>query len=209
MLTLLVHTWFFTRKTSGTPKAKICPWRHKDKEEHFLRNDAPCMLMDLLRLLLSIAATQKWKIGEMDSTAAFLQANGFARAVYVISPKNHEINNDVLWMLTAAAYGLRDSGRLWYLTSNTSLTDTYGLTRCKTENALYYKHDNNRNLKFLLVIQVDNYIYTGAPKEMQTFEEFLQNEFQVDELKQDSFSIFGSKLNKMNYTTLLYPSIKK
>lgn len=36
---------------------------------------------------------------------------------------------------------------------------------------------------FVLVSQVDNYIYTGTIEEIQSFENVLQSEFQVGELK--------------------------
>ncbi len=53
--------------------------------------------------------------------------------------QKEEEQPDVLWKLTAAAYGLADSGRLWYLTSDTALTDEHGLKKSKLEPTLYYR----------------------------------------------------------------------
>jgi len=123
-------------------KARICPWGHRDKEKEWHRSDAPCMSMEIFRLVLSLATEFKWEIGEMDITAAYLQAKGFDRDVYVKPPKEDNSSN-VLWLLTAAAYGLTNSGRLWYLTSDHSLTEIFGLSRSTFEPTLYYRNDSN------------------------------------------------------------------
>lgn len=44
-----------------------------------------------------------------------------------------------VWKLTAAAYGLVYSGRLWYLTSDSCLTEKFGLTKFKFEPTLYFR----------------------------------------------------------------------
>lgn len=77
----------YRRKTDGTIKARICPWGHLDYEKAFLRTDAPSMNMEVFRLVISIAVENQWKMGEMDVTAAFLQAKGFQRDVFVNPPK--------------------------------------------------------------------------------------------------------------------------
>ncbi len=59
-----------------------------------------------------------------------------SRVVYV-RPPSEEGATGVLWRRTAAAYGMVDSGRLWYLTSVTTLVDQFGLTKSRYENALY------------------------------------------------------------------------
>eukprot|EP00171_Calliarthron_tuberculosum_P021088 IDg21088t1 len=102
--------------------------------------------------------------GEMDIKAAYLQAQGFERTIYVRPPRE-EGRSDVLWRLTAAAYGLVDSGRLWYMTSDTTLTEKFGLTKSKFEQTLYYRKDTEGDLVFALATQVDNYIHAGIYQE--------------------------------------------
>eukprot|EP00171_Calliarthron_tuberculosum_P004588 IDg4588t1 len=83
----------YVRKDNGKTKARIVPWGHKDREKDFLRTDAPCMNMEVFRLVLSIAVELKWTISEMDVTAAFLQAKGFDRNVYVRPPTEEKSAN--------------------------------------------------------------------------------------------------------------------
>jgi len=66
---------------------------------------------EVFRLILSIAAERRWEVGQIDIEAAYLQAKGFVRMVYVIPPREARLTN-TLWRLNAAAYGLMDSDRL-------------------------------------------------------------------------------------------------
>lgn len=183
----------YKRKDNGKPKARIVPWGHRDTAKNDLRCDSPCLNLEILRLMLSIAAEQRWEIGQMDVKAAFLQSKGFNRDVYIRPPKEED-DKETLWKLTAAAYGLADSGRLWYLTSDRSLTQSYGLTRSKYEATLYYKNSSSGQLVFLLVTQVDNYIYGGQESEIYSFEKFLQQEFHIGELDRGTFAAMGAEI---------------
>lgn len=73
----------FKRKDCGCIKAGIVPWGHRNLEEQELRIDSPCLNLKIFRLVLLIAAKQKWEIAQMDITAALLQARAFKREVLV------------------------------------------------------------------------------------------------------------------------------
>jgi len=185
----------YRRKPTGIVKARIVPWGHRDIEKDYLRTDAPCLSPELFRLVISIATEKKWEQGEMDITAAFLQARGFDREIYVRPPKE-ESTRGVYWKLTAAAYGLVDSGRLWYLTSDSALTQKFGLSKSKLEPTLYFRIDPSAGLSFVMVSQVDNYIYCGTPEELDAFEAFLTSEFQVGELKRNNYDVMGCEIRR-------------
>ena len=185
----------YKRKPDGSAKARIVPWGHRDSDKDYLRKDMPCMNIDTFRLVLSISAQNRWKVAEMDITAAFLQACGLSRIVYVRPPSEEGTPNN-LWRLTAAAYGLADSGRLWYNTSDSTLVDSFGLTRSRLDKTLYFRKCEKGQLVFVMTCQVDNYIYSGSLPEMRRFEEQLQSRFQVGELKHSDFEVYGSEISQ-------------
>jgi len=196
------------RKPDGTVKARICPWGHRDIEKAQLRTDAPCMSEEVFRLVMSLAAEFKWTIAEMDITAAYLQAKGFEREIFVRPPAQENHSNHI-WKLTKAAYGLADSGRLWYLTSDSAIVEKFGATRSKLEPTLYYSKNKEGNLSFLMVAQVDNYIYAGDQDNLKKFETFLHSEFDVGELEHESFKVFGCEINQMeNYSITITQNAK-
>lgn len=195
------HT-IFSRKDDGTAKARIVPWGHRDADRDSLRNDSPCANLEIFRLVLSVAAEHRWVLGQMDVSTAFLQAEGFHREIYVKPPKE-AVDPTGLWKLQAAAYGLVDSGRLWYRTSDHALVTEYKLTRSCYEPKLYYKLFDEK-LAFILVTQVDNYIYSGSETEVSSFEKFLQSRFNVGTLDRNQFRVLGCELEQqVNGTVVL------
>jgi Reverse transcriptase (RNA-dependent DNA polymerase) len=62
-----------------------------DDEKAFLRADAPTMSVEILRLLVSIAAERGWRLGSLDIKAAYLQAAGFDREIFVRPPRKRPI----------------------------------------------------------------------------------------------------------------------
>lgn len=182
----------YTRKADGTVKASIVPWGNMDEDRNYLRTDSPCMNLEIFRLVLSLAAEHSWQIAQMDVSTAFLQAEGFTRDIYVKPPKEA---NDImgLWKLKAAAYGLVDSGRLWYRTSDHSLLTDGHLTRSRFEPTLYFKGVIDM-LAFVLVAQVDNYIYAGPKEELQSFEGFLPRRFRIGALDRKDFAVMGCEI---------------
>ncbi len=185
----------YRRKMDGRVKARIVPWVHRDTEKYFLRTDAPSMNMEVFRLVVSISVEMQWDICEMDVTAAFLQARGFNRDIFVRPPRE-EGAQGVLWKLTAAAYGLVDSGRLWYLTSDSALVNKFKITKSKLENTLYFRRAQTGELCFVLICQVDNYIYAGRPDQIVAFKAFLQTEFEVGELCRQQFNVYGCEFDQ-------------
>lgn len=131
----------------------------------------------------------------MDIKAAYLQATGFTREIYIRPPREAK-EDGVLWQLLAAAYGLTESGRLWYLTSNTALIHKHGLTRCKYDHTLYYAINDLGVLEFILAVQVDDYTYSGTPARMQAFEEFLRRTFEISKIARRSLSLMGCTITQ-------------
>ena len=95
-------------------------------------------------------------------------------------------------------YGLGDSGRLWYLTSDEALIQSFGIAKSKIEPSLYFKLDATGNLCLTLVFQVDNYVYTGTQEQLDLFEGCLQSEFKVGELHRRSFEVYGCELKQFD-----------
>lgn len=198
----------FVRKMDGRLKARICPWGNHDLDKYDLRTDAPSMLMEVFRLVLLIGVERKWDVGSMDVRAAFLQAKGFDRCVYVRPPRE-EANSGVLWKLLTPAYGLVDSGRLWYLTSNSALCSTYGLERSAYEPTLYNSRSEDGSLSLIVVVQVENYIYSGTTKAMEQFEMFLQTTFDVGEIDRNNFDVYGATISRLQDGSIIVDQKKK
>lgn len=121
--------------------------------------------------MISLAVEKGWKVSKMDVKAAYLQAKGLNLIIYVRPPRE-ENDPSGLWLLLTAAYGLTESGRLWYFTSYAALTKKFGAKQSSHEKCFYFLH---RGPEFLLiVVQVDDHAYTRTLNIVEEFEAFIQ-----------------------------------
>lgn len=64
-------------------------------------------------------------------------------------------------------------------------------------NTQYTSQKNPDNtLSFILVAQVDNYVYAGEHDELIAFEQFLQKRFEVGTLDRHHFSVLGCEIHE-------------
>ena len=89
------------------------------------------------------------------------------------------------------------------MTSNAALCDLYGLARSAYEPTLYFSRDRNKNLDFLVVVQVDNYVYTGTVQRMENFGLYLKIAFDVGECRQNNFDIYGASVSRLKNGTVV------
>lgn len=101
----------YRRKTDGSVKAQIVPWGHHEQYEGYLRVDAPSMSLEVFRWVLFTDGEMGWQIGQMDIKAAYLQAKGFSRTIYV-RPSREAGEDGIPWKLLTTAYRLTDSRML-------------------------------------------------------------------------------------------------
>jgi hypothetical protein len=133
-----------------------------------------------VRMVLAIAAHNRWIMHQMDVKSAFL--NGYLEEeVYVRQPLGYEIDKhrDKVYKLRKALYGLKQASRVWY-----SRIDEYmisvGFSKSPSEPTLYTKV--NQNGKILIVcLYVDDLIFTGDLS-VDDFKNAMKTEFEMTDL---------------------------
>ena len=92
--------------------------------------------MDTVRIVLAIAAQNKWHVHQMDVKSAFL--NGYLEEeVYVEQPQGYEVpgQEHKVYRLKKAVYGLKQAPRAWYSCIDSYLTQN-GFHRSQSEPML-------------------------------------------------------------------------
>ena len=191
---IIPSSTIYRYKPDGELKARIAPDGSRDTEKESLETFCPSMSLDAFRLLCSRAATQKWRILNLDAKGAFLQADGFDRIVYVTPPAEEGLSHEWVWLLLAAAYGLCDSGNLWYDTSATKLRQ-YGLLQSPLDPTVWTKQKHG-TVCLLIVVQVNNYIITGPDSEIDSFASYLEKCLVMGKREYDTFDFFGMRLTR-------------
>lgn len=144
-----------------------------------------------IRVLIAIAVKLKLHLHQLDVVTAYLNGN-LEESLYMEIPeyydqlKNKNISNKThACKLKKAIYGLKQSGRIWYMTLDSQL-QKLGFSQLKNEPCLYvYKEDKN---SMLIAIYVDDIIIAS------------NNEEKANWIKQQLASNFDIKhIGKLKY----------
>nr|GEU36113.1 retrotransposon protein, putative, Ty1-copia subclass [Tanacetum cinerariifolium] len=123
---------------------------------------APVARMETICLLLAIAANNKWEVHHLDVKSAFLHGE-LKEEVYVTQPEGFtkKRNDEKVYRLIKALYGLRQAPRAWNIKLDNTLK-SLDFKKCALEQAIYTKASNDSLL--LVGVYVDDLIITGTPK---------------------------------------------
>jgi hypothetical protein len=89
------------------------------------------------------------------------------------------------------AYGIVESGRLWYLTAFRAL-ESFDLRPCPYDKTLF----KLENASLLVTKQVDNFIFTGTSESMEGFATYMAQCFRLSELEYDNFTVYGTRFSR-------------
>ena len=78
------------------------------QEEEKLQSDLPTLLHESLKMYYAIAGKKGFKLQRLDIGAAFLQAKGFEREVYMEPPRDIKRPGKI-WKLKKPLYRLNDA----------------------------------------------------------------------------------------------------
>ncbi|KAJ4719135.1 Retrovirus-related Pol polyprotein from transposon TNT 1-94 [Melia azedarach] len=142
---------------------------------------APVARLETVRLIISLATQNKWKIHQTDVKSAFL--NGvLEEEVYIQQPTGFEVKGqeDKVLKLRKALYGLKQAPRAW-----NSRIDKYfqknGFTKCPYEHALYIKIKDEDIL--IVCLYVDDLIFTGSNASLfDDFKNTMTKEFEMTDI---------------------------
>src|SRR6201999_4675944 len=100
---------------------------------------APVAHWDSIRFLLSTAAIRDYEMRHIDIKTAFLNGH-LEEELYLRKPK---ILGEGYWRLKKGLYGLRQSGRQWYIAMN-KMYSSIGFNRCESEWAVHVRREKQK-----------------------------------------------------------------
>ncbi|GKA45533.1 ribonuclease H-like domain, reverse transcriptase, RNA-dependent DNA polymerase [Tanacetum coccineum] len=148
-----------------------------DFEEVF----APVARMETIRLLLAIAANNKWQVHHLDVKSAFLHGD-LQKEVYVTQLEGFikGKDNGKVYRLIKALYGLRQAPQAWNIKLDNTLK-SLDFKKCALEQAIYTRTERDSIL--LVGVYVEDLIITGTPKrEIDKFKDQMKEIFEMSDL---------------------------
>ena len=153
----ITTTWVLTEK--GTEKRARITARGFQEDATF-PTDSPTVQKHSMRLLLAVAATEKWSICTTDISSAFLQGSEMDRKVYIKPPREAN-QSGMLWLLNKCLYGLKDASRKWYLRVTEKLKEL-GFQTSKYDSGMFFLIKDGK-LIGLVALHVDDFLHAGNP----------------------------------------------
>nr|KYP66220.1 Retrovirus-related Pol polyprotein from transposon TNT 1-94 [Cajanus cajan] len=142
---------------------------------------APVARLETVRLIISLAAQNNWKIHQMDVKSAFL--NGvLEEEVYIEQPQGYEVKGeeDKVLRLKKALYGLKQAPRAWNVRIDKYFKEA-NFIKCPYEHALYIKAQGKDIL--IVCLYVDDLIFTGNnPSMFEEFKKDMTKEFEMTDM---------------------------
>ena len=115
--------------------------------------------IEIIRLLIGLAAACRWEIHHLDVKTAFLHGE-LVEEVYVNQPEGFEKKGEEhkMFKLKKALYGLRQAPRAWN-TKLDQILKSLKFIKCTKESSVYCKEEGDKLL--IVAIYVDDLFVTG------------------------------------------------
>ena len=120
------------------------------------QSDSPTLLRESLKMYFAVAANEGFSFRSIDIRAAFLQAKGLDRKLYMEPPKDMKREGKIL-KLKKPLYGLNDASRKFWLKVR-EVFDECKLRILDGDEAFYFRHDEKGNLEGMVSSHVDDLI---------------------------------------------------
>ena len=116
--------------------------------------------LNIIRILVALATSHKWKIHQLDVKYAFLNGD-LKEEVYLVQPEGfvQKGQEHLVCKLKKAIYGLKQAPRSSYIKIDTFFNQK-GLVKSKSDPNLYMKKDKEGHF-CLISLYVDDLIITG------------------------------------------------
>jgi hypothetical protein len=186
-------TWVLWNKGSEV-RARLVARGFEEKE--YVRSDSPTVGKSSMRVLLALAANFGWKVRTTDIKSAFLQGKILDREVFLIPPKEAEVETGYIWKLKRCLYGLNDAARQFY----NSVVETLiglGCEQSQLDPTVFYYKGENGAIQGVLVSHIDDFLHGGSDLFENDIMKKLRDRFLAGKIAEDQFQYVGFQIKQM------------
>eukprot|EP00253_Pinus_taeda_P020809 PITA_20809 len=146
----------------------------------YTENFSPVAKMNSDRLVLSLAASFKWEVHQMDVKSAFLHGD-LHEEIYMEQPIGFiQTDSSLVCRLKKSLDGLKQAPRAWYAKMDSFLLESV-FSRCYSDNIVYTKKVGKSLI--ILVLYVDDLILSGSdPNLINHVKSSLKKKFEMTDL---------------------------
>jgi len=126
---------------------------------------ASVVKMESLRVLLAIAAAQKYSVRQVDIKTAFLHGDLDEEVYMQLPPTVSSDEHGDVWLLRKSIYGLKQAPRQWYAKLHQQLI-SMGFKRLQADNSVYITH-TARGERLFIAVYVDDCVIIGNERDTE------------------------------------------
>ncbi|KAJ4707148.1 Retrovirus-related Pol polyprotein from transposon TNT 1-94 [Melia azedarach] len=148
---------------------------------------APVARLDTIKLLIALAAQNRWKIFHLDIKSAFLNSY-LKEEIFIEQPEGFKVNGeeDKVYKLNKALYGLKQAPRAWYSRIDEFLCAS-GFRRSCNDATLYIKTSASADT-LIISMYVDDLLIIGSRiDDVNDFKQQLYQKFEMTDLGKMKF----------------------
>ena len=132
---------------------------HQTPGFDFSETFSPVVKPTTVRIILTLALAQGWRVAQLDVNNAFLNGE-LTEEVYMVQPQGFEVSgmDNKVCRLHKAIYGLKQAPRAWFETLHAALR-SLGFESAKSDKSLFIKQTGSDTMYIL--VYVDDILVTG------------------------------------------------
>lgn len=171
---------------SGRLKSRSVALGFLDNVDSAVDTYAPTVYMETLRVALVVGVSQpNFKFKVFDITGAFCSVT-MTRMVRLAPPWGFELPEDLGAFADAGSYGLTTTPSDFYREVDVHFRRAVsegglGFKRSKLDKCMYIAHDDEEQVKLLMVIHVDDLLVQGTEESLQWFQDQLSTIYTITE----------------------------
>ena len=157
-----------------------------------------------LRMFISLTVSSRFlPIQQMDISNAFIYGR-LPEPIYIQLPQGHpsKEQNFKVWKTWSSIYGLNESPMIWNETIDAYLRN-YGFQSLVSEPCLYKLEDTNKKLNMLLLLYVDDILFSGDQEQTSQFKTALVRNFKT-KTKQTAEDFIGLQIKQVVNDNTVY-----
>lgn len=133
----------------------------------------------MIKMILVLACTIKFRLECMDSKGAYLQSRSIDRDMYIRPPKELDLSRKILWKLQRMLYGKTEAKRQCAEVIEGWMVHEARFERIRGVDQLYVSRDHTGKLILLAAKVTDDIFIAGSITEMNRFSEQISLKYKV------------------------------
>lgn len=141
-------------------KAQIVVHGNRDTAREKVGSDCAAADMDVIRMVLCMAACLGFNVDSADIKEAFMQSGPIQRSVFVGPPRDCHRKRGMVWKLLKLTYLMADAGRQWLLRAEHWLLNDGGLERVPGVSQVFIRREVER-ISLVMAKVIDDFLIAG------------------------------------------------